>query len=62
MKTKGRKSNLESGFDDMMNAALEYEFLKKQKKSIPNELRERLEKAFNWLNNLSDEEYSKLIH
>lgn len=61
MKTKGRKNNLESGFDDMMNVALEYEFLKRQKKHIPSELRERLEKAFNWLNDLSDKEYSRLI-
>lgn len=52
---------VESGFDDMMNAALEYEFLKRQKKSIPSELRERLEKVFNWLNDLSDEDYSRLI-
>lgn len=62
MKTKGRKSNLESGFDDMMNTALEYEFLKRQKKPIPDELHKRLDKVFNWLNNLSDKEYSKLIH
>ena len=62
MKTKGGKSNLESGFDNMMNVALEYEFLKRQKKPIPDELQERLDKAFNWLNNLSREEYSKLIH
>ncbi len=61
MKIKGEKSNLESGFDDMMSAALEYEFLKRQKKPIPNKLRERLNKAFNWLENLSDKDYSKLI-
>ena len=46
MKTKDGKSNLESGFDDMMNVALEYEFLKRQKKPIPDELQERLDKAF----------------
>lgn len=62
MKTRGRKRNLESGFDDMITAALEYEFLKRQKKPIPNELQERLDKSFNWLENLSSEEYSKLIH
>lgn len=61
MKTKDDKSNLESGFDNMMDAALEYEFLKRQKKLIPNELRERLDNVFNWLNNLSDKEYSRLI-
>ena len=62
MKTKGRKINLESGFNDMMTAALEYEFLKQQKKPIPDELLERLDNVFNWLNNLSDKEYAKLIH
>lgn len=61
MKTKCRKSNLESGFDDMMDAALEYEFLKRQKKPIPDELRKRLDKVFNWLYNLSDNDYSRLI-
>ena len=61
MKTKGSKSNLESGFDDMMNVALEYEFLKRQKKPIPNELRKRLKNVFNWLYNLSDKDYLKLI-
>ena len=61
MKTKGRKINLESGFDDMMNAALEYEFFKRQKKPIPDELRKRLDKVFNWLNNLSYKDYSRLI-
>ncbi len=62
MKTKGRKRNLESGFNDMMNAALEYEFLRKQNKPIPDELQKRLDKVFSWLGNLSSEEYSKLIH
>lgn len=62
MKTKGRKSNLESGFNDMMNTVLEYEFLKKKRKPISNELKARLDKVFNWLDNLSDKEYSKLIH
>lgn len=61
MKTKGGKSNLESGFDDMMNVALEYEFLKRQKKPIPDELQERLDNVFKWLYNISDKNYSRLI-
>ncbi len=46
----------------MINAALEYEFLRRQKKPIPDELQERLDNVFNWLYNLSDKDYAKLIH
>lgn len=62
MKTKNQKSSLEAGFNNMMNTAIEYELLKSQDKPIPDELRKRFDKVAEWMNNLSDFEYSRLIH
>lgn len=50
------------GFHNMMSSAIEYECLKRNGKQIPKELQNRLNESKNWLNGLSDEEYSRLIH
>ena len=42
--------------------AIEYERLTRQGKPIPRKLQKRMDEASNWLNNLSDEEHSRLIH
>lgn len=45
-----------------MSSAIEYEMLTRKGKPIPNELQRRIDESIDWLNNLSDEEYSRLIH
>lgn len=49
-------------FNEMMAKAIEYEMVKREGKPIGKGLQKRLEKLFDWINNLSDEDYSKLIH
>lgn len=50
------------GFNKMMSSAIEYERLTRQGKPIPRKLRRRIDEARDWLHNLSDEDYSRLIH
>lgn len=55
-------NDFDEGFDNWMSSAIEYERLKRQGKPIPRKLQKRIDEASDWLNNLSDEEYSSLIH
>ena len=54
--------DFDRGFDNWMSSAIEYEVLTRQKKPISEELQRRMDEARDWLSNLSDEEYSRLIH
>jgi hypothetical protein len=58
----GGKTDFDKGFDKMMSSAIEYEMLTRQGKPIPGELQRRIDESSDWLHNLSDEEYSRLIH
>ena len=55
-------NDFDEGFDNWMSSAIEYEMLTRQGKPIPRKLQRRMDEATDWLNNLSDEEYSSLIH
>lgn len=55
-------NDFDNRFDNVMSSALEYEMLIRQGKSIPIGLQRRLDEASDWLNNLSDRDYKKLIH
>ena len=55
-------NDFDEGFDNWMSSAIEYERLTRQGKPIPRKLQRRIDEAGEWLNNLSDEEYSSLIH
>ena len=50
------------GFNNWMSAAIEYEMLKRQGKEIPPDVQKKLDSARDWISNLSDENYSRLIH
>lgn len=54
--------NFDSGFNNMMSSAIEYERLKSKGEPIPDELKWRMEQAGSWIRDLSDSEYSRLIH
>ena len=54
--------DFDEGFHNWMSSAIEYEMLTRQGKPIPRKLQRRIDEAGDWLNNLSDEEYSRLIH
>ena len=54
--------DFDRGFEEMMSSAIEYETLKRAGKKIPKRLEERLRRSTEWLNGLSDEDYSRLIH
>lgn len=54
--------DFDAGFNKMMSSAIEYERLTRQGKQIPRKLQKMLDESSDWLNNLSDEEYSSLIH
>ena len=55
-------NDFDRGFDEMMSLAIEYERLKRAGKKIPKRIEERLKRSTEWLNGLSDEDYSRLIH
>ena len=59
---KKTKDDFDTGFDKWMSSAIERERLTRQGKPIPRELQRRIDESSDWLNNLSDEEYSRLIH
>lgn len=56
------KADFDEGFDKWMSSAIEYEMLTRQGKPIPRKLQKMLDESSDWLNNLSDEDYSRLIH
>lgn len=55
-------NDFDSGFNNMMASAMEAEWYKQHEKPIPQELKKRLDEARDWLNGLSDRDYSRLIH
>lgn len=52
----------DDGFNLMMSSSIEYEMLRRQGKKIPEELNQRMKQWSNWVDNLSQEEYNRLIH
>lgn len=59
---KKTNDDFDAGFNKMMSSAIEYEMLTRQGKPIPRKLQKMLDESSDWLNNLSDDEYSSLIH
>lgn len=54
--------DFDRGFDNWMSSAIEYERLTRQGKPISRKLQKRIDESNDWLNNLSDEDYSRLIY
>ena len=59
---KKNNDDFDAGFNKMMSSAIEYERLTRLGKPIPGKLQKMLDESSDWLNNLSDEDYSRLIH
>ena len=57
-----KRTDFDIGFDKWMSSATEHEMLTRQGKPIPRKLQRRIDESIDWLNNLSDEDYSRLIH
>ena len=62
MSLEKTNSDFDEGFDKWMSSAIERERLTRQGKPIPRKLQRRIDESSVWLHNLSDEEYSRLIH
>ena len=62
MSLEKTNSDFDVGFDKWMSSAIERERLTRQGKPIPRKLQRRIDESSVWLHNLSDEEYSRLIH
>ena len=62
MSLEKANTDFDEGFDKWMSSAIEYEMLTRQGKPIPRKLQRRIDESSDWLNNLSDEDYSRLIH
>ena len=62
MPMKKTNDDFDAGFNKMMSSAIEYERLTRLGKPIPIKLQKMLDESSDWLNNLSDEDYSRLIH
>ena len=56
------QDDFDTGFNKMMSSTIEYERLTRAGKPIPKKLQRMMEESSDWLNGLSDEEYSSLIH
>ena len=57
-----KRTDFDIGFDKWMSSAIEHEMLTRQGKPIPRKLQRRIDESIEWVNNLSDEDYSRLIH
>lgn len=55
-------NDFDAGFHNWMSSAMACEWYEKQGTPISQELKKRRDEAIDWLNGLSDEEYSRLIH
>lgn len=62
MSLEKTNKDFDHGFDKWMFSAIEHEMLKRQGKPIPIGLQRQLDEASDWLNNLSDKDYNRLIH
>ena len=56
------ETDFDTGFNNWMSSSIEYERLTSQVKPITRKLQRRIDEAGIWLSNISDEEYSSLIH
>ena len=54
--------DFDRGFDNWMSSAIEHEMLTRQGKPIPTGLQRRIDEASDWMNNLSNSDYNRLIH
>ena len=52
----------DAGFHNWIQSALAAEWCKRHGKKVPKDVQANLEKAGNWISNLTDSEYSRLIH
>jgi len=52
----------DDGFHNMMQSALAAEWCKRRGREVPVHVKAGLERARNWLNELSPREYDRLIH
>ena len=59
---KKTNDNFDTGFNKMMSSAIKYERLTRLGKPISRKLQKMLDESSDWLNNLSDKDYSSLIH
>jgi len=59
---KKTNDDFDRGFDNWMSSAIEHEMLTRAGKPIPRELQRRMDEARDWLSNLSDSDYNRLIH
>lgn len=57
-----REEWFEDGFHNWIRSSLEAEWCKRHGKEVPKNVQANLEKASTWLRNLTDSEYSRLIH
>ena len=57
-----KEDEFEDGFNNWMSSSLHYEHCRRNNISISDELQERMNSASNWIENLSDDEYDRLIH
>ena len=57
-----REQAFDAGFHNMMASAMHADWYEKHGKPVPQELKKRLAAAVDWINGLSNEEYSRLIH
>lgn len=55
-------NDFDTGFHNLMASAMAAERYKKQGKPIPKKLQKHLDEARDWLEGLSAEDYSRLIH
>ena len=61
-KKQGCNPDFDEIFNNWMSSAIEYKRLIRHGKPIPRKLQKRMDEANDWLTNLSDEEYSRLIY
>ncbi len=60
--TDSDEDDFHAHFHEWMSACLKYEQYRLKGLEIPEDVDNALKKSLEWIENLSDEEYSRLIH
>lgn len=55
-------SDFDTGFHNWMQSAMAADWYEKHDRPVPPELKKRLDEGRKWVENLSAEDYSRLIH
>ena len=62
MEANEHDNDFNAGFHNWMASAMAYDWYEKHKRPLPRKWKKRLDEGRRWVENLSAEDYDRLIH